>query len=153
MYPKNYDPYSFVSVPGERYKTEYIGEPDAHGALQLVPVGKTDLVEMHQRDADLNDVNILYQRFCNGDVTAFAQRQGTFMDVCGMPRDLRGMFDMVSSFDEAYANLSPEMKAKYTREEFIKQAGSEQWIKDFAPAPAPSPAETAPAPAAQPATE
>lgn len=145
MYPKNYNPDSFVSVPGERYKTEYIGEPDEFGVIKLVPVGKTDLVEMHQRDVDLNDVNILYERFCNGDVTAFAQRQGTFMDVCGMPRDLRGMFDMVSSFDEAYANLSPEMKQKYTREEFIKQAGSEQWIKDFTPAPVPSTAEPAPA--------
>ena len=63
MYPKNYDPAKFVSNPGQRFKTEYIGEPDEYGTIQLVEVGKTDLVELHQRDADANDVNILYERF------------------------------------------------------------------------------------------
>lgn len=131
MYPKNYNPAAFVSNPGERFKTEFIGEPDENGIIQLVPVGKTDLVELHQRDADCNDVNILYQRFCNGDVTAFSQRQGTYVDALGLPRDLRGMYETVETFRTAYDNLKPEQKKKYTFEEFIGNAGSEQWIKDF----------------------
>lgn len=153
MYPKQYNPNSFVSVPGERFKTEYIGEPDEFGVIQLVPVGKTDLVELHQRDADANDVNVLYQRFCNGDVTAFSQRQGTYMDTLGLPRDLRGMYDLVQDFRTAYDNLPSEKKDLYTFEQFIEKAGSEQWIKDFATAAAPAAAEPAPAPAAQPVKE
>lgn len=131
MYPKNYDPNAFVSNPGKRYKIEFIGEENENGIIELVEVGRTDLVELHQRDAQCNDVNVLYDRFCNGDVTAFSQRQGTFMDVLGMPRDLRGMYDLVESFRQSYDNLSKEMKDKYSFEEFLSNAGSESWIKDF----------------------
>lgn len=131
MYPKNYNAAAFVSNPGERFKTEFIGEPDENGIIKLVPVGKTDLVELHQRDADCNDVNILYERFCNGDVTAFSQRQGTYMDALGLPRDLRGMYETVETFRTAYDNLTSEQKQKYTFEQFVSNAGSEQWIKDF----------------------
>lgn len=145
MYPKNYNPDSFVSVPGERFKTEFVGEPDEFGVIQLVPVGKTDLVELHQRDAEANDVNVLYQRFCNGDVTAFSQRQGTYMDALGLPRDLRGMYDVIQDFRSAYEKLSAEKKELYTFDQFIEKAGSEQWIKDFAMSAAPAAAEFAPA--------
>lgn len=149
MYPKNYDPNSFVSNPGQRYKTEYIGEPDEFGVIQLVEVGKTDLVELHQRDADCNDVNILYERFCNGDVTAFSQRQGTYFDALGMPRDLRGMYDLVESFRKSYDNLSPEMKEKYTFDQFIENAGSESWFKDFTSVKETTPAEAGDTPAVE----
>lgn len=149
MYPKNYDPNVFVSNPGQRYKTEYIGEPDEFGVIQLVEVGKTDLVELHQRDADCNDVNILYERFCNGDVTAFSQRQGTYFDALGMPRDLRGMYDLVESFRKSYNNLSPELKEKYTFDQFIESVGSESWIKDFTSVKENKPAEAGETPAAE----
>ena len=145
MYPKNYDPDSFVSNPGQRWKPEYIGETDEDGVIKLVEVGKTDLVELHQRDAFCNDVNVLYERFCNGDITALQQTQGNFMDVVGMPRDLRGMYDLVQDFRQSYENLAPELKEKYTFEQFVDKAGSEQWIKDFAaPSPAPAAEQSAP---------
>lgn len=144
MYPKGYNPDNFVSKPGQRFKPEYIGEEDEDGIIQLVEVGKTDLVELHQRDAFCNDVNVLYERFCNGDITALQQTQGNFMDVLGMPRDLRGMYDLVSDFRTAYDNLDPALKEKYTIEQFIEKAGSEQWLKDFA-TPAASAAPPSPA--------
>lgn len=149
MYPKGYDPDKFVSNSGQRFKPEYIGEEDENGVIQLVEVGKTDLVELHQRDAFCNDVNVLYERFCNGDITALQQTQGNYMDVIGMPRDLRGMYDLIQDFKSSYDNLAPELKEKYTFEQFIDKAGSEQWIKDFTPPPSPAPAaEQSAAPAA-----
>ena len=101
MYPKGYDPDSFQSNPGERFKPEYIGEPDEYGIITLVEVGKTDLVELHNRDADLNNVNVLYQRFCNGDISALSQVQGSFIDAIGLPRDLRGMYDTINDMHMA----------------------------------------------------
>lgn len=147
MYPKDYDPAAFVSNPGDRWKPEYIGEEDEDGIIQLVEVGKTDLVELHQRDAFCNDVNVLYQRFCNGDVTAFQQTQGNYMDVLGMPRDLRGMLDLVDGFRQSYDNLPQELKDKYTFDQFIDKAGSEQWIKDFSPPAAAAGSDASPSPA------
>lgn len=136
MYPKNYNPDDFVSQSGERYKIEYIGEPDEYGDIYLVEVGKTDLVEFHNRDASMNDVNILYERFCNGDVTALSQRQGSYFDTFGMPKDLRGMYDTIHNFETAYINLPEDVKKKYSFEEFLDNAGSEEWIKKFTTDPA-----------------
>ena len=95
--PADYNPNSFVSKPGQRYKPEFIGEENEEGIIELVKVGETDLVQLHQRDALANDVNVLYERFCNGDITALSQVQGSFMDTLGLPRDLRGMYEMVSN--------------------------------------------------------
>lgn len=141
MYPKNYDPEMFVSKPGERFKPEYIGEPDENGVIQLVKVGETDLIELHQRDAFANDVNFLYERFCNGDVTALSQVQGTFLDSLGLPRDLRGMYDMISAYQTVYDNLPEDMRSKYSFESWLENAGSEMWMKDFVPS---SPADNTP---------
>lgn len=131
MYPKGYDPASFVSNSGKRYKPEYIGEPDDDGVIQLVKVGEIDLVELHQRDAYANDVNVLYQRFCNGDITALSQVQGTFMDSLGMPRDLRGMYDMIEGYRQIYDNLTPEQRNGYSFDKWLEDAGSESWINRF----------------------
>lgn len=132
MYPKDYDPAAFISKAGQRMKPEYIGEPDEDGIIQLVKVGETDLVELHQRDAYANDVNVLYQRFCNGDITALSQVQGTFMDAIGLPRDLRGMYDMVEGYRKIYDNIPDAEKAGYSFESWLEDAGSESWINRFA---------------------
>ena len=143
--PTDYNPNKFVSKAGQRYKPEYIGEENEEGFIELVKVGETDLVQLHQRDALANDVNVLYERFCNGDITALSQVQGSFMDTLGLPRDLRGMYEMVSNFETAYDNLPAEIKQKYTKEEFIEKAGSEEWIRDLQPRKSSSPTtDTAP---------
>lgn len=131
--PSDYNPNKFISKPGKRYKTEYVGEENGEGIIELVKVGETDLVQLHQRDALANDVNVLYERFCNGDITALSQVQGSFMDTLGLPRDLRGMYEMVANFENVYDNLPAEIKQKYTKEEFIEKAGSEEWIRDLQP--------------------
>lgn len=131
MYPKEYNPNSFVSNSGERFKIEYVGEPDEHGFIHLVEVGKTDLQELHDRDEYANDVNYLYSRFCNGDISALSQVQGTYFDAFGMPRDLRGMYDIVNDFRKIYDNLDQNQRSKYTFEKFLENAGSDTWISDF----------------------
>lgn len=147
MYPRNYDPNTFVCNPGSRFEPECIGEPDENGIIQLVEVGQKDLVAMHQRDADLNNVNVLYERFCNGDISALSRMQGSYLDAIGLPRDLRGVYETAENFRRAYDNLSPEQKQKYTFERFMSEAGSESWIKDFSPAPEPPPSPAASEPA------
>ena len=99
------DPNRFVSKPGERFKPEYVGEVNEEGFIELVKVGEIDLVELHQRDATANDVNVLYERFCNGDITALSARQGSFLDALGLPRDLRGMYELVDNFGVAYDSM------------------------------------------------
>lgn len=147
MFPRNYDPAKFVCNPGSRFEPEYIGEPDENGMIKLVEVGQKDLVAMHQRDADLNNVNILYERFCNGDITALSRMQGSYLDTIGMPHDLRGVYETAENFRRVYDNLPADKKKEYSFERFMSEAGSESWIKAFTTSAADS---APPSPAAEP---
>ena len=131
MYPRKYNPDSFVSNPGERYKIEYVGVPDEYGEIHLEEVGKTDLVELHNRDADMNNVETLYNRFCNGDITALSKVQGSYFDNFGMPKDLREMYELVNKFENSYINLDENIKNNMSFEEFLDKAGSEEWFREI----------------------
>lgn len=128
MYPKNYNPLDFVSNPGNRYKTEYVGEPQDDGSIVLVEVGQTDLKELHNRDAESCDVNNIVSRFASGDISALQQVQGSYMDMVGMPSDLRGMHDMISNLENAFNSMSEDQRKNFDSfEDWLGSVGSERF--------------------------
>lgn len=130
MYPKNYNPLDFVSNPGNRYKKEYVGEPQDDGSIVLVEVGETDLKEFHNRDAESCDVNNIVARFANGDVSALQQVQGSYMDMIGLPTDLRGMHDMISNLEFAFGSLPEEQRKQFASfDDWLGSVGSERFNK------------------------
>lgn len=130
MYPKNYNQLDFISNPGNRYKTEYVGEIQDDGTIVLVEVGKTDLKELHNRDAESCDVNNIVQRFANGDISALQQVQGSYMDMLGMPSDLRGMHDMIKNLQNSFDLLPEEQRNQFASfEDWLGSVGSERFNK------------------------
>lgn len=129
MYPKGYDPNSFVSVSGCRYKPIFEGMPGEGDKIELVQVGVRDLKEFHNRDAESCDINNIVQRFQNGDITALQQVQGSYLDLTGMPKDLRGMSEMIDGLRVSYDNLEKDIKDKYpTFNEWLENVGSPAWF-------------------------
>lgn len=130
MYPKNYNPLDFVSNPGNRFKKEYVGEPQDDGSIVLVEVGETDLKEFHNRDAESCDVNNIVARFASGDISALQQVQGSYMDMIGLPSDLRGMHDMISNLESAFNSLPDEKRKQFDSfEDWLGSVGSERFNK------------------------
>ena len=88
---------------GSPYKTEYGYEIDKKtGVKSLVEKGKTNVYEYIQSFADSVDINILLQRFADGDVNAFNQRQGAYLDAREMPKTYAELYSMLNDCNNLF---------------------------------------------------
>lgn len=110
---------------GSRTKIMYRGVYMDDGTLELYEAGEEDLYAKIQSHADSVDVNLLVQRYCNGEVNALHRVQGTYMDVSDMPKDVVSYLQMVSDARALYDALPVADKAA---------AGNsfERWLVAFA---------------------
>lgn len=114
MYPVGYDPNAFVSEAGERYAPRYIGEVDRDtGMIKLVSSGQDDLWNLHSACAEQCDINYIVQRFRNGDVSVLNRVQGNYLDVVGMPKNLREINDVAVKLRTSYELMSDDLKKKF----------------------------------------
>lgn len=114
MYPVGYDPNAFVSEPGDRYMTRYIGEVDRDtGMIKLAPSGQDDLWQLHSACAEQCDINYIVRRFQNGDVSVLNRVQGNYLDVVGMPKNLREINDVAVKLRTSYELMSDDLKKKF----------------------------------------
>lgn len=70
---------------------------DDRGVWHLVAVGRKDLYGEIQSHADSVDINILLQRFKNGDIDVFSRVQGIYGDFTDMPET---MIDAVNRIEQ-----------------------------------------------------
>lgn len=133
MYPKGYDPNKFVSDPGSRYAPVFQGDVKRDGQIELVCVGTDDLWELHNANADSYDVNNIVKRFQSGDISALNRVQGTYLDLTGMPNDLRGMYDFSKALEKAFYSMDSDLQAKFDNsfETWLKTAGSSEWFESM----------------------
>lgn len=130
MYPVGYDPNSFVCEAGERYAPQFVGDVQSNGSVVLVETGKIDLWQMHSAGADQCDINKIVERFRDGDLTVLNRVQGTFADVAGLPRDLRGMYDLMQSLETGFNELPDDVRQKFGDfQTWLSSAGSEEWFQ------------------------
>lgn len=128
MYPKNYNPNNFISNPGCRYQTKFVGEVLDDDRIYLVESGRIDLWAMHDAGAESCDINNIVARFQNGDISVLQRVQGTYADVSGLPSDLRGMIDLGRSSVDLYEKLPESVKSKFpTVDSWISAIGSREW--------------------------
>lgn len=134
MYPKDYNANAFVSPAGCQFEPQYQGQVNEYGEIELIQVGVKDLRALHNRDAEACDVNNIVARFQSGDITALQAVQGSYMDVVGLPKDLRGMSDMIDSLRESYSGLDDSIKAKFpTFQAWLENVGSPAWVDVMSP--------------------
>lgn len=128
MYPKNYDPNSFISNPGCRYQVKYVGEVLEDDSVYLTSSGRIDLWAMHDAGAESCDINNIVARFQNGDISVLQRVQGTYADVSGLPSDLRGMIELGRSSVDLYERMPDSIKEKFpTVDSWISAIGSREW--------------------------
>lgn len=128
MYPKNYNPNNFISNPGCRYQTKFVGEVLDDDQIYLVESGRIDLWAMHDAGAESCDINNIVARFQNGDISVLQRVQGTYADVSGLPSDLRGMIDLGRSSVDLYERMPDTVKEKFpTVDSWISAIGSREW--------------------------
>lgn len=91
--------------PGSRVKTVYRGVYMDDGTLELYEAGEEDLYAKIQSHADSVDVNLLVQRYCNGERDVLHRVQGQYLDVTQMPKDMVSYLQMISDAQAIYDAL------------------------------------------------
>lgn len=130
MYPVGYDPNSFITPPGHRYQATYSSEVLENGMIELVESGRIDLWALHDAGAESCDINNIVARFQNGDISVLQRVQGSFADVSGLPKDLRGMVELGRSSVGLYDRLPDSVKDKFPSVDlWISAIGSKEWIE------------------------
>ena len=107
------NPNSFVSNPGNRYKSNYIGDVQHNGMIELHETGKDDLWALHNACKNDADINVIVARFCAGDVSVLSRRQGFFGDFSDMPTNLAEFMNAGVTSQEAYNKLPDDVKEKF----------------------------------------
>lgn len=121
----------FSSVPGEQYKSEFVGHYTSDGVLELEKTGEYDLQERIQADKYACDINSIVARFRAGDESVLSRVQGSFGDFTGLPKTYAEVLNLSLKAKSDFDSLPIEYKQKFNNsfEEFMSGLGSDDWLE------------------------
>lgn len=108
--------YEFIeidSIPGSRFKDERQLIIDDEGNEVLKTVGKTDLqasIDSHKESVDLN---LMLQRYANGDDSIIDKVKGFYADITSLPINLMEVMNTNIRGKELFDSLDPEIKSVF----------------------------------------
>lgn len=126
----NRDKKRYVSCSGSPIVELFHGVVNESGDLELVSDGKTSLYAEIQSHKDSCDINLIIQRFANGDVSALNVRQGQYFDATEMPKTMAEALNMVIEAERQFNELPVETKSKFDHDykKYIASAGTKEWF-------------------------
>lgn len=130
-FPTQYNrPVSKFSNAGNRIHETYVGRYDANGHMHLEKTGEEDIYAQIQSHKDSVDINVLMQRYKNGEVDVLSRVQGVFADVTGMPSTYAEMMNIVNDSTAAFEALPISVREKFNHNvmQFLQESGSDAWF-------------------------
>ena len=118
---------------GSDYENKYIEQLDEYGKKTLVLNGQVNRFEQIQEHAE-ECYNII-NRYNNGDLMAFQQRKGTYVDVTNMPTTLMEYQNIVLKAKAEFYELPIEVRREFDNspEMYVGQMGTEEFLQKLAP--------------------
>lgn len=127
---------------GSRYKRERVLK-DINGIPHLDDCGKSDLYEYIQSHKDSVDINVILERYQNGDITALDRTKGQYLDVANAPKSLAEMYSFIKNCTTFFDGLPLKVRQEYdfNPAAFVADIGSKRFMdlmsdKDVSVAPA-----------------
>ena len=118
-----------VHVPsGDGYNQEYEYKLNEKGQKQLVPSGKTNVVEQIQQYKDEVSIEHILARVAVGDNSVF-RPDGIYQDTTQIPDNLNDARQVMLELENYWNTLPQETRSKFDNslETFISQAGTDAW--------------------------
>lgn len=106
-------PSRFSAAPGSPEKTIFKSRYAKDGSIEIVEAGIDNLYEYIQSHAQSVDINVILQRYANGDVSALSRSQGMYGDFTGMPDSFVGVLNMINDTRDYFDGLPLDVKAKF----------------------------------------
>lgn len=103
----------FRSGAGSRVADEYSSRFDKDGRLEVYKSGETNLYAKIQSYKDSVNLELIVERFRNGDQTALQQKVGTFFDCTNLPRTLIDAYNLLRQGEQAFMELPADVRAQY----------------------------------------
>lgn len=103
----------YYSCAGNRFNPTFSVVFDEKGVKDLEVSGKVDTYAEIQSHADSVDINIILERFANGDINALNRRTGVYLDLTDMPRNYTEVFQLVSDATDYFEHMPVDFKSRY----------------------------------------
>lgn len=103
----------FITSPGNRFNPTYSVVYDKNGVKDLEVSGRVDTYAEIQSFADSVDLNLILERFANGDVDAINRRTGQYLDLTGMPRNIHEVYQLIANATDYFEHLPTDFKSQY----------------------------------------
>lgn len=136
QYQRIFDPdrrKRFEANPGSGVVKEYTAQYRQDGVLELVETGEHDLYADIQSHKDSCDLQLIINRYFNGDPAALSRVQGVYMDVSEMPDNIHQAMQLMDNARRDFDTLPVDIKAKFGNDpnQFLATLGTEQWFENM----------------------
>lgn len=120
---------------GSDYENKYIEQLDEYGKKTLVLNGQVNRFEQIQEHAEECDIYNIINRYNNGDLMAFQQRKGTYVDVTNMPTTLMEYQNIVLKAKQEFYDLPIEVRREFDNspDMYVGQMGTQEFLDKLAP--------------------
>ena len=124
-----YEPIKIQSEPGSAFAATYKLKYGEDGSADLVIIGKVNVDEKIQSYRDSCDIQVLLERFANGDVTALSKSPSFYADLSDMPTNLAGYLQLIHVAEKSFYALSHDIRSKFNNspDQFFASIGSDQF--------------------------
>lgn len=129
--------------PGSREANDYRVEIDDKGHKTLKFIGTHDIYQDIQSYAEDLKIENIIARAAAGDPNALNQRRGTYADITDTPKNLAEAQNIILRLSSEFEKLPTEIRAKFdnSKEKFINEFGSDNWVEAMGLKPTEAPAE------------
>lgn len=121
----------FFSRVGSPVVDEFSAVYDRSGVLQLEKTGEHSLYDEIQSHKDSTDIQMILNRYFNGDPAVLSRVQGAYMDIVGMPTNVHEAMALVDNARADFAKLPPSVKELFGNDpnQFLASIGSPEWLE------------------------
>lgn len=121
----------FKTAVGSRIIPTYTPHLEKDGTLTLVKDGEHNLYEEIQSHKDSTDLQLIINRYMNGDPTVLARVQGAYGDFSEMPQSMHEAYDLMRKAEHDFKKLPAEIQASFDNDptKFIMSLGSDEWLE------------------------
>lgn len=142
MFRTKYERVRVFTCPGNEVEIEYELQVNDRGIKVPVEVGKINVRDEINSYRDSVDLQILLQRYMNGEKDVLNRRAASYFDATDMPNSLAEAYKMAENGKSMFEKFSPEIKEKFNNDygQFLDQIGTKKFYDIFAPAAPEAPA-------------
>lgn len=101
------------------------------GAEELFVTGFENFQKMIDDAAESCDLNVIITRVRNGELDLLSKNKGMYGDFTNMPQTLQELMQTRIDAKYMYENLSSDVKKNMSFDDFMKDAGSKDWLKNL----------------------